>query len=153
MKSQEAFKKYVDRSEESSCTWPNKTLTYKEVHKLMAIMLEIAVNHFFHSFVYTYGGEFFLQSSGGPIGARLTMCVARLVLQDWFDDFSEILDNSKINQYLKGLYVDDGRNIVDQLLLGTRFDKEEKIFRWEKEWEVIDVDSKICRKALTERER
>ena len=77
-------------SEESCWEWPDTDINYEDIHKMMAIMLEIAVNIFFRSFVYTYGGKQYLQSSGGPIGARLTMCVSRLVLQDWYDEFSEI---------------------------------------------------------------
>ena len=65
-----------------------------------------------------------MQTEGGPIGARLTMCVARLVLQEWHDKFAEILDKSGLREYLKGLYVDDGRNVVDLLHLGTRFNED-----------------------------
>ena len=152
MKSDEVKKRYVDRSESSSWIWPDQKLSYREVHKMMAIMLEIAVNIFFRSFVYTFGGKCYLQSTGGPIGARLTMCVARLVLQDWFEEFSEILDKSDIIQHLKGLYVDDGRNIVDQLVLGTRFVKEAKLFLHKDCWEAEDILHNVDRRILTERE-
>ena len=125
MKFQEARKRYVDRSDEGSWTWPEVNLSYEDVHKPMSILLEIPVNHLFRSFVYSYGETFYLQSSGGSIGARLTMCVVRLVLQDLYGDFSWILDRSQIIQYLRGLYVDDGRKIVNRLELGTRLVKDE----------------------------
>ena len=65
----EAKRRYLDRSEESSWTWPQIEPTDEKKHLLMAIMLEIAVKFFFNSFVFTFGGEFFIQATGGPIGA------------------------------------------------------------------------------------
>ena len=118
----------------------------------MAILLEITVNSFFRSFVYTYGGEYFIQGDGGPIGARLTMCVARLVLQDWYESFRAILDQSKIGEHLRGLYVDDGRNVVDILPLGTRFVKESNHFEWNDEWKQHDLIENVSTRTLTERE-
>ena len=62
-----------------------------------------------------------MQSTGGPIGARITMCIARLVMQEWSDSFKMILDKSNIRQFLKGIYVDDGRMVVQKLKKGIRF--------------------------------
>ena len=112
-------------------------MPHEDIYLLMAILLEIAVNSFFRSFVYTYGGEYFIQGDGGPIGARLTMCVARLVLQDWYESFRAILDQSKIGEHLRGLYVDDGRNGVDILPL---------------EWKQHDLIENVSTRTLTERE-
>ena len=152
MTSEEVKKRYVDKSEDSSWTWPEEKPDEKEVHLMVAIMLEIAVNMFFRSFVYTFGGECYLQGDGGPIGARITMCVARLVLQCWYEDFKKILDNSNIKQYLRGLYVDDRRKILDLLALGTRYNREKEIFEYSEEWLRIDEERGIDRRALTEEE-
>ena len=152
MNSPEANNRYVDKSEESSWTWPRKKLSEKEIHMMMAILLEISVNIFFQSFVYTFGGECFIQTDGGPIGARLTMCVARLVLQDWYDKFRVILEESGIKEHLRGLYVDDGRKVTDILALGTRFNEKEGKFESNEDFLKEDVESCITRKDLTERE-
>ena len=47
---------------------------------------------------------------GGPIGARITMAVAKLVMQSWRDEYKEIMERSGIEELLSGLYVDDGRS-------------------------------------------
>ena len=152
MNSVEARKRYVLKGKEASWTWPDHLLEYKDIHKLMAILLEISVNHFFKSFVYTYGGEFYLQGEGGPIGARLTMCVARLVLQDWYEGFKDILQKSSITEHLRGLYVDDGRNCVDILPLGTRFVRETACFEYKEVWKQEDEELNLNRRDLSEKE-
>ena len=63
----------------------------KEERILISIAIEISVRFFFSNFIYTFGGEHYIQCSGGPIGARLTMALARLIMQDWSDKFSRIL--------------------------------------------------------------
>ena len=68
--------------------------------------MEISVVFFFRHFTYTFGGKIYIQNSGGPIGARLTMCVARLVMQQWRDEFSQLLKVSNIKEKLSKIYVD-----------------------------------------------
>ena len=79
----EVRRREVRESGEGNWVWPEAVPTVRETKILIGIALEIAVKMVFTNFVYTFGGESFLQSFGGPIGARLTMCAARLVLQDW----------------------------------------------------------------------
>ena len=67
---------------------------------LMGLAIEIGVVFFFNNFTYTFANQVFLQMFGGPIGARLTMAVARLVMQTWFEEYEKILDRSKIDQLL-----------------------------------------------------
>ena len=114
--------------------------------------LEIAINFFFTNFVYTFGGEFFLQKFGGPIGARLTMAVSRLVMQAWYDEFKEILKNSNIEEKSKGIYVDDGRDIVTKLKIGTRYNEENKSFEYDEKEERTDIENNETREKLTEKE-
>ena len=73
----------------STWIWPKDDITDTELHELMAVFLEIAVKFFFDNFVYKFGGQDILQCFGGPIGARVTMCIARLTMQDWWDHFVE----------------------------------------------------------------
>ena len=136
---------------DSSWDWPERTPTEREKRKLVAICLEIGINFFFNNFGYTFGGENFLQGFGGPIGSRLTMAVARLIMQSWYDEFTKILKENNIEEKLKGIYVDDGRGIMTKLPLGTRYQKGEG-FVHKDEWQQEDVEKGENREKLTERE-
>ena len=81
----------------------------------MRLAMELAVVFFFNHCCYTFAGDDYRQTSGGPIGARLTMAVARLVMQSWKDKFYEILDKSIIKELFSALYVDDGRSVQRKL--------------------------------------
>ena len=62
------------------------------------------------------------------------MAVARIVMQDWKDNFKIILENSQIAELLIGLYVDDGRSLQRLLVHGERFsEKDSKIVMMEDE--------------------
>ena len=139
-------------SKESNWTWPNNKAIKGEVKKLAAIALEIVIKFFFENFVYTFGGEFYKQDYGGPIGARLTMAVSRLVMQSWYEEYRKILNVSNVRELLGGIYVDDGRAIVRKLELGTRFNEEKRKFITTKECKEIDELAEESRENLTERE-
>ena len=83
--------------------------------KLMGLAMEAAIVFFFGNFVYTFAGKKYLQRGGGPIGARLTMAVARIVKEQWKNDFDDNL--------MCGLYVDDGRSFMRLLELGNQLYK------------------------------
>ena len=65
-------------------TWafPAASPTEKEKRIMHGRVAEIGVRTVFRNFIYTFGGHVFLQKSGGPIGARVTMAASRLVMQD-----------------------------------------------------------------------
>ena len=50
---------------DSNWTWPSNKASKREIKKLVAIALEIAVKFFFENFLYKFGGEVYLQSFGG----------------------------------------------------------------------------------------
>ena len=102
--------------------------------------------------MYNFGGETFLQLFGGPIGARLTMAIARLVMQQWREDFEPILERSNIVEYLKALYVDDGRSVQRKLFLGERFVEKEKRIVYSEENKIIDLERNVSREELTREE-
>ena len=137
---------------DSNWTWPEVRLDKTDIRNLVAVALEIAINYFFTNFVYSFGGESYVQGFGGPIGARLTMAISRLVMQAWYEEFKEILDMSNIEELLSGIYVDDGREILTKLKLGYRFEEDIKRFEWSVESEEKDREENISREALTERE-
>ena len=109
--------------------------------KLMGLAMELAVNFFFKNFCYTFGGKKFIQLKGGPIGARLTMAVARIVMQAWKDKFDIILKNSNIEEILSGLYVDDGRSFHRKLNHGERYCKEMEKFVVVEEYRIKDIEA------------
>ena len=151
MSSDECKKRNLRINCKTSCwDWPNVEITEKDIKELLGITMEIVVKFFFTNFVYTFAGENFLQSTGGPIGARLTMCIARLVMQDWSEHFTDILKENKIRELLRGIYVDDGRNIIELLRLGTRYDVENKLFTYSEEKEKKDIENGVSKKKLTE---
>ena len=55
-------------------------------------------------------------------------------MQEWWDKFSKILKDSNLNEFLKAIYVDDGRLMVEKLELGARFIVERKKFEFDEKW-------------------
>ena len=125
----------------NSWVWPDRKPNKEELKTLMAIMLEISVSFFFDNFVYTFGGKEFLQCGGGPIGARLTMCMSRLTMQDWWEHFIKILEKSNLEYLMSALYVDDGRIIIEIIKQGVRFDEIERKFKFSEKWLKEDIES------------
>ena len=125
---------------EQKFRWPSviDVIGKRTKAKLMAFAMQKAVHFFFKNFMYHFGGETYLQMDGGPIGARLTMAIARLVMQQWKEDYNLILEKSKITEYLSALYVDDGRSLQRKLIFEERFDVEEKIIRYSENNELKD---------------
>ena len=80
------------------------------------------------------------------------MCVARLVMQQWRDDFKNLLQKSNIKEKLSKIYVDDNRCIIERIKKGWRFDTERKKFvyrsDWEKEDDEKDDDTRIANEVL-----
>ena len=136
----------------SSWIWPELKPTEKETKLLMAAMLEISVKFFFDNFVYSFGGENYVQGSGGPIGARITMCISRLVMQEWWEEFKAILDASNIEYLMHAIYVDDGRIIIEKLKPGIRFCEKTKMFKFKQEWLEEDIETERTALERTEYE-
>ena len=118
----------------------------------MGLAMEVAINFFFRNFTYKFGGEIFVQMFGGPIGARITMAVSRLVMQEWKERYDEILKRSNIHEYLKGLYVDDGRSFQRKLMWGERFCKDQNKFTFDRDTAEKDENENVNRDELTRRE-
>ena len=152
MGSLEAKRREIRESGEGNWVWPDTIPTIREIKIMIGIALEIAVKLVFTNFVYTFGGESFLQGFGGPIGARLTMCASRLVMQDWHENFTMRLKQSKIFERLGGLYVDDGRNMLEVFEHGTRFVQETGTLEIMEKWRIEDEKSNRNRKELTRTE-
>ena len=53
--------------------------------KILGKVVEVGVHTLFKTFVYTFGGELFLQIKGAPIGTRVS-CAAANLATDWVWD-------------------------------------------------------------------
>jgi len=118
--------------------WPSLNISNIVLKRLMGVGLGLAVKFIFENFVYTFGGKYFLQCKGAPIGNRISMCAANLSMEEWREKFLEIIKASKIEELLAGLYVDDGRNMLEILPIGVRFCEKLRIFLYREEWEEED---------------
>ena len=73
--------------------FPNREPTKIEEKNLLAAALEIGVRTSFTNHIYQFGGRTYRQSKGGPIGLRITMAAARIVMNEWGRRFTRILLN------------------------------------------------------------
>ena len=107
-------------------------------------------NHYIVSTPYIFGGRNFQQVKGGPIGTRLTMAIARIIMKLWRRKVKEHLKATNIDVLVEGGYVDDMRHLISMLEAGWRWDQEKDSFCYKDVWKQEDQD--VSRKAVTERE-
>ena len=81
--------------------------TNEEKKEMHGITCEIVVRIKWEKFTYRFGKKIYLQKSGGPIGARITMACSRLVMQQWGEAYTSVLLRSNIRLRMFGNYVDD----------------------------------------------
>ena len=74
--------------------------------------------------MHTFGGEQCVLAPGGPMGAKLTMCLARLVCQSWSEKFSSILPGCKMGEHVYVIFVENRRNGAQKLKFCSRYDLE-----------------------------
>ena len=108
--------------------FPDVTPTELEKRELLTRMSEIAVRAIKRHFIYTFGGKMYLQRSGGPIGARVTMAVARLVMNNMGRKYRIFQKAGGLRNFLSSVYVDDSRQKTNNLAKGMRYDVGKKRF-------------------------
>ena len=99
-----------------------------------------------------FGGKVHLQSFGGPIGARLTMSVARQVVQEWNETYRRILKDCGKEELLRAIYVDDSKGMVTKLNLGERIVLEQRKLIHNESQEIEDKNQKKSREDITDQE-
>ena len=62
--------------------YPKRKPTEKEERRIIGRVAEIGTRVLFENVVYRFRGEAYHQQHGGPIGARITMCAAK-IMQNW----------------------------------------------------------------------
>ena len=111
--SEEALAPKQETDEKSKWTFTGKREpTKQEQKKALSLALSIAIRASFQNYVYTFGGKRFIQLFGGPIGSRLTMACARIVMGRWGKRVRQLLSDSNVRLLLEGIYVDDARHLL-----------------------------------------
>ena len=99
----------------------------------MGHVAEIGTRAIFEQFCYRFGGKAYHQQAGGPIGARVTMCASRMVMQHWARKYNMFLVQAVLRVLLLRGYVDDGRQGSTVLRRGMKFDQERREFIFSEE--------------------
>jgi hypothetical protein len=57
--------------------------------------------------VYSFDGEMYLQTAGGPIGLRSMCAVARITMSTWDARWKNLLNQNNVKVMAAGRYMDD----------------------------------------------
>ena len=114
----------------------------EEIRMMIAVVAEIGVRILWENYCYDFGGETHIQAEGGPIGQRPTMAAARIVMNDFFEEYERILKGADLRITLLKVYVDDGRQVTSILKEGMRYNTEKKEFEWSEKAEEEDKEKK-----------
>ena len=115
-----------------------------KMRSLIAKVIEIAIRTSFSDHIYTFGGDIFHQTRGGPIESRLTMMCARLVMSWWVERAKDQMRKAEMDIWLSGVYVDNLRFLVS--LLGSGWSEEAGELCWNSDDE--DLDGEEERKII-----
>ena len=100
--------RYSTTNMESETRWsPTPHLTPSQQRLVLSVVLEEAIITVMSNHVYRFGQEVFQQVEGGAIGSRLTGAVARLTMDDWMDQYNEVLEDNGWTMFLNKKYFDD----------------------------------------------
>ena len=110
-------------------------LTDVEKRLVVAKVMKTSVLAIFKTHTYSFGGKYFHQTKGGPIGLRSTCCIARLVMLWWDDQLTVALMKYNISTISGARYMDDIRVWLHGIRLGWRMVDDKLIFRqsWQME--------------------
>ena len=117
---------------------PNLKLKEAEKREIVARVIQIAVSVMLRTHVYTFGGQLYRQTSGGPIGLRSTCAVARLVMKVWDDKWLARLAELKVKIEEAIRYMDDGRTALYRFKHGWRWCLGG--IKYCKRWEMEDAE-------------
>ena len=147
-------KEITGKKKGTEITWvfPRREATEKQLGKLIARTVEIGLRTVWENFVYSFGGKFYLQAQGGPIGARITMAASRIVMFDWAVQYRSMLEDICLWSPLLIGYVDDVRQFTSPAEPGTRFNEITKKFEITEENKILDVESKTPMEKIMQSE-
>ena len=112
-----------------------------EKKMIVALVVEVAVTVVMMSHVYTFGGKFYLQRNGGPIGLRSTACLAAMMMKLWDLAWTKLMNREGLEWFEYFRYVDDNRTFLWCLCEGWFWDGAE--FSYSEERKAADLDSGV----------
>ena len=95
-------------------------MTERVKRLIIATGMRIAVLPLFQTHTYSFGGKYYQQKEGGPIGLRSTCCMARLVMQWWDEELLQVLVKNNIITDAQAGYMDDIRLWLWTIRMGWR---------------------------------
>ena len=116
-----------------------KDIFPSDAKKIVAAVVEIAVNVAMSTHIYKFCRRYFIQQNGGPIGLTSTASLASLIMKIWDSLWMKLLSREGINLLLFMRYVDDVRNFLRPLYEGVRWNGCN--FDFNESWEVEDIMS------------
>ena len=100
--------RHSSTNKEPETRWsPTPHLTPTQQRLVLSVVLEEAIVTVMSNHVYRFGQEVFQQVEGGAIGSCLTGAVARLTMDDWMDQYNEVLEDNGWTMFLNKKYFDD----------------------------------------------
>ena len=114
-----------------------------EIRCLVALALNIGIRTSFGLATYRFGGKLYHQLKGGPIGSRLTMVCARLLMIFWDSRVMNKLKQADLDVWMRGGYVDDLRFILSLLQPGWRWNNNKRKFEWDEELSAADTKAEM----------
>ena len=118
---------------------------------MLSKAVEVGVRECFRNHLYTFNGEVYRQTDGGPIGLRLSMAVSRLVMAMWDKLLLEKGLNTGWLIHMMKRYVDDCTAVLETLKMGVRW-SEEVGLSYSSVWEKEDKASGLSDDQRTMRE-
>ena len=80
-----------DWNPEEKFEFKNEEYTPQDIWKIQSRVIEIATRALFENHLYKFGNQTYKQTSGGSIGDRWTGSASELVVQDWAEEYEQIL--------------------------------------------------------------
>ena len=77
-------KSWSQNRKNNKCPWHhmnNVEDNQENRRTILGLVVKVAIQVLFKSFCYSFGGKLYHQQVGGPIGARITMAVAQIVMK------------------------------------------------------------------------
>ena len=140
-----------DWNPEDKFSYNREFYTPLEIKQAQARVVEIATRALFENHLYKFGNQTYQQKSGGSIGDRWTGAASELVVQDWAEQYQDILVNSGVEVLLLAGYVDDGRQGTTVLKPGMKYCNIDKKFKYSKEAEEDDKTRKLAGETVNQR--
>ena len=122
---------------ESLWIFRRRELSKEERVKVVCKVIEIGIRTTFRNHVYQWGGDYYFQREGGPIGLKLAGVVAKMRMIHWMRRYNLLLEENKIKTYMNMIYLDDQGWAGRSLKRGVRWDSEAAVrHQVESRWEI-----------------